>query len=142
MAVVSKVTRDWHMFCIYLSVMMNLENILPWGFWMESLGLEGNTNFLDSDEAWTIEVLVPGYKKEDLKVTIEGDLLKIKSVKQESKDSKSKYLKKTFRVPAEISEVIRLPENHSKDGIEANVEAGILTVTIPKSTKKTLIEVL
>ena len=54
--------------------MMNLENILPWGFWMESLGLEGNTNFLDSDEAWTIEVLVPGYKKEDLKVTVEGDL--------------------------------------------------------------------
>ncbi len=122
--------------------MMNLENILPWGFWMESLGLEGNTNFLDSDEAWTIEVLVPGYKKEDLKVTVEGDLLKIKSVKQESKDSKPKYLKKTFRVPTEISEVIRLPENHSKDGIEANVEAGILTVTIPKSTKKTLIEIL
>lgn len=122
--------------------MMNLENILPWGFWMESLGLEGNTNFLDSDEAWTIEVLVPGYKKEDLKVTVEGDLLKIKSVKGADSKDKSKYLKKTFRVPTEISEVIRLPENHSKDGIEANVEAGILTVTIPKSTKKTLIEVL
>jgi HSP20 family protein len=122
--------------------MMNLENILPWGFWMESLGLEGNTNFLDSDEAWTIEVLVPGYKKEDLKVTVEGDLLKIKSVKGADSKDKSKYLKKTFRVPTEISEVIRLPENHSKDGIEANVKAGILTVTIPKSTKKTLIEVL
>lgn len=142
MSVVSLVARDWHENCIYLSVMMNLENILPWGFWMESLGLEGNTNFLDSDEAWTIEVLVPGYKKEDLKVTVEGDLLKIKSVKGADSKDKSKYLKKTFRVPTEISEVIRLPENHSKDGIEANVEAGILTVTIPKSTKKTLIEVL
>ena len=122
--------------------MMKLENLLPWDFWMESWGLEGNTNFLDSENAWIIEVLVPGYKKEDLKVTLEGDLLKIKSVKQESKDSKQKYLKKTFKVPTEISEVIRLPENHSKDGIEANVEAGILTVKIPKSIKKTLIEVL
>jgi HSP20 family protein len=123
--------------------MMNLENILPWGFWTESLGLEGNTNFLDSDEEWTIEVLVPGYKKEDLKVTVEGDLLKIRSVKKEGDHKeKSKYLKKTFRVPSEISEVIRLPENHSKDGIEAEVEDGILTITVPKSTKKTLIEVL
>lgn len=122
--------------------MMKLENILPWDFWMESFGLEGNTNFLDSENAWIIEVLVPGYKKEDLKVTLEGDLLKIKSVKGEDSKNKPKYIKKTFKVPSEISEVIRLPENHSKEGIEANVEAGILTISIPKSTKKSLIEVL
>jgi HSP20 family protein len=122
--------------------MMKLEDLLPWGFWTESWGLEGNTNFLDSDEAWIIEVLVPGYKKEDLKVTLEGDLLKIKSIKESDKTEKPKYIKKTFRVSSEISETIRLPENHSKEGIEANVEAGILTITIPKSTKKSLIEVL
>jgi HSP20 family protein len=122
--------------------MMKLENILPWDFWMESFGLEGNTNFLDSENAWIIEVLVPGYKKEDLKVTLEGDLLKIKSIKGEDSKDKPKYIKKTFKVPSEISEVIRLPENHSKEGIEANVEAGILTISIPKSTKKSLIEVL
>ena len=122
--------------------MMKLENILPWDFWMESFGLEGNTNFLDSENAWIIEVLVPGYKKEDLKVTLEGDLLKIKSVKGEDSKDKPKYIKKTFKVPSEISEVIRLPENHSKEGIEAEVEAGILTISIPKSTKKSLIEVL
>lgn len=122
--------------------MMKLENILPWDFWMESWGLEGNTNFLDSENEWIVEVLVPGYKKEDLKVTLEGDLLKIKSIKEVDKAKKTKYLKRTFRIPSEISEVIRLPENHSEDGIEANVEAGILTVTIPKESKKTLIEVL
>ena len=122
--------------------MMKLENILPWDFWMESFGLEGNTNFLDSENAWIIEVLVPGYKKEDLKVTLEGDLLKIKSIKGEDSKDKPKYIKKTFKVPSEISEVIRLPENHSKEGIEADVEAGILTISIPKSTKKSLIEVL
>lgn len=122
--------------------MMKLENILPWDFWMESFGLEGNTNFLDSENAWIIEVLVPGYKKEDLKVTLEGDLLKIKSIKGDDNAEKPKYIKKTFRVPSEISETIRLPENHSKEGIEANVEAGILTISIPKSTKKSLIEVL
>ena len=122
--------------------MMKLENILPWDFWMESFGLEGNTNFLDSENAWIIEVLVPGYKKEDLKVTLEGDLLKIKSIKGEDSKDKPKYIKKTFKVPSEISEVIRLPENHSKEGIEAEVEAGILTISIPKSTKKSLIEVL
>ena len=122
--------------------MMKLENILPWDFWTESFGLEGNTNFLDSEDAWIIEVLVPGYKKEDLKVTLEGDLLKIKSIKGEDSKDKPKYIKKTFKVPSEISEVIRLPENHSKEGIEADVEAGILTISIPKSTKKSLIEVL
>ena len=122
--------------------MMKLENILPWDFWMESFGLEGNTNFLDSENAWIIEVLVPGYKKEDLKVTLEGDLLKIKSIKGEDSKDKPKYIKKTFKIPSEISEVIRLPENHSKEGIEADVEAGILTISIPKSTKKSLIEVL
>ena len=108
---------------------------------MESFGLEGNTNFLDSEDAWIIEVLVPGYKKEDLKVTLEGDLLRIKSIK-EADTRKPKYLKKTFRVPTEISETIRLPENHSKEDIKANVENGILTITVPKSTKKSLIEVL
>ena len=122
--------------------MMKLEDILPWGFWTESWGLEGNTNFLDSENAWIIEVLVPGYKKEDLKVTLEGDLLKIKSVKDNDKAEKPKYIKRTFRVPSEISEVIRLPENHSNEGIEANVESGILTVTVPKGTKRTMIEVL
>jgi len=121
--------------------MMKLENILPWDFWMEPWGLEGNTNFLDSENEWIIEVLVPGYKKEDLKVTLEGDLLKIRSTKETS-ESKPKYLKKSFRVPTEISETIRLPESYSKDGIEANVESGILTITIPKNSKKALIEVL
>jgi HSP20 family protein len=122
--------------------MMKLENILPWDFWMEPLGLEGNTNFIDSENVWIIEVLVPGYKKEDIKVTLENDFLKIKSVKQEISEKKPKYIKKTFKIPSEISETIRIPENCSKEGIEASVEAGILTVKIPKSTKKTLIEVL
>ena len=104
--------------------------------------MEGNTNFLDSEKEWTIEVLVPGYTKEDLKVTIDGDLLKIKSATDDHKETTTgKYIKKTWKRSA-ISEVIRLPEGFDPNGVKATVENGILTVTVPKGGTKNLIEVL
>jgi HSP20 family protein len=122
--------------------MMKLENILPWDFWTEPWGLEGNTNFLDSENEWIIEVLVPGYKKEDLKVTIDGDLLKIKSNTDDHKETTTgKYIKRTWKQSA-ISEVIRLPEGFDATRVKASVENGILTVTVPKGGTKNLIEVL
>ncbi len=114
--------------------MMKLNTFLPWDFWMETRGLEGNTNFLDSENSWKIEVLVPGWTSEDIEVELESGILNIKN-RPETQD-RSGMIQENFKVRPKIHERIKLPVDHDPDRIQAEVKNGVLTVTIPKKTTK------
>jgi len=82
------------------------------------------------DEQVTVRVEVPGVKKEDLDVHIEGDLLTI-SGKKEHVESRN-YHQIESRCGA-FSRAITVPHTVDRSRISASYENGVLTLTLPLS---------
>ena len=95
-------------------------------------------NVKESDREYTVELAAPGLKKEDFNVNIDrdGNLHIHMESKNESKeeDKKSHYLRREFSY-SKFEQTLLLPDDVDKDGIEANVNDGVLTVSLPKLEK-------
>ena len=91
------------------------------------------------DKAYTMEVAAPGIKKEFCRVSIndEGNLHVAIENKVEHKEEEKKhhYLRREFSY-TNYEQAYTLPEDVDKDHIEAKVENGILTVTLPRIQKE------
>ena len=91
------------------------------------------------DKAYTMEVAAPGIKKEFCRVSIndEGNLSVAIENKVEHKEEEKKhhYLRREFSY-TNYEQAYTLPEDVDKDHIEAKVENGILTVTLPRMQKE------
>ena len=91
------------------------------------------------DKAYTMEVAAPGIKKEFCRVSIndEGNLQVAIENKVEHKEEEKKhhYLRREFSY-TNYEQAYTLPEDVDKDNIEAKVENGILTVTLPRVQKE------
>ena len=91
------------------------------------------------DKAYTMEVAAPGIKKEFCRVSIndEGNLHVAIENKVEHKEEEKKhhYLRREFSY-TNYEQAYTLPEDVDKDHIEAKVEHGILTITLPRMQKE------
>ena len=99
-------------------------------------------NVLENEKEYKLEVAAPGMCKDDFKVHLnkDGNLV----IEMEKKDCECKgkdedkkecrFLRKEFSY-SKFSQTLLLPDNADKEGIEAQVNNGILRVTIPKQEK-------
>ena len=90
------------------------------------------TNIRETDESYELDIEVPGYTKDQIKVSLEKGYLSVVCTRQE-KENAGKYRKK------EISE--SCARNYyvgdiPRDCIKAKCDNGILTLTIPKAQPK------
>ena len=96
-------------------------------------------NVKEDEKAYTMEVAVPGIKREDCRVSLneDGNLSIAIENKMEHKeeDKKQHYLRREFSY-TNYQQNYSLPEDVVKDKISARVENGILTVTLPKEEKE------
>lgn len=96
-------------------------------------------NVKESDKGYTMEVAVPGIKKEFCRVTInnDGDLeLAIENKFEHKEENKNEhFLRREFSY-GNYQQTYTLPENVDKDSISAKVENGVLTITMPKLAEK------
>lgn len=104
-------------------------------------------NIHETDEAYNLEVLVPGFSKEELHIELEKGILNLKAEHQEEQGTSEKnYTRREFRKQS-FERSFRLPENEvDEDNISANFKNGILELSIPKLKKvenesKILIEI-
>lgn len=79
---------------------------------------------------------VPGVKREDIDVSVEGDVLTISGHREEEKEVKEENFYSTERAVGRFSRSIRVPEGVTPDAIEATFEDGVLTVTVPQPKAK------
>jgi HSP20 family protein len=85
--------------------------------------------------------VVSGLQKEDVKVTLEGDrTLQISGERTREEEKKTDTWHRVERSHGKFLRRIRLPENANVESVNAKVDKGVLTVTVPK-TKKTETEV-
>ena len=96
-------------------------------------------NVKEDEKAYTMEVAAPGIRKEFCRVSIndEGNLCLAIENKTEHKenDKKHHYLRREFSY-TNYEQNYSLPEDVDKEHIEAKVENGILTVTLPRIQKE------
>ena len=96
-------------------------------------------NVKEDAKAYTMELAVPGIKKEFCRVNInnEGNLEVVIENKFEHKEDNKKehYLRREFSY-SNYQQVYVLPEDIVKDNITAKVEHGVLTIVMPKVSKE------
>lgn len=90
-------------------------------------------NIKDNKDHFSIELAAPGYRKDDLKVSVKDGLLTIASEKKhESEEEKQGYTRKEFSY-ASFSRSFVLPENTDADSLKANFTDGVLKLTLNKT---------
>jgi HSP20 family protein len=90
------------------------------------------TNILELENGFKIELMLPGFKKEQIKIDLEKNNLVISAeVETPKEDLKQKYTLKQFTVNS-FKRTFTMPENAANDKIEANYADGILSVHIAK----------
>jgi HSP20 family protein len=96
-------------------------------------------NVKEAETAFYVEVAAAGMTKEDFSVRIdeENDLVITLEKKAESNDAENdvRYLRREFSY-TKFQQTMVLPDNVNKEKIDAKVENGVLTVTLPKYSEQ------
>lgn len=95
-----------------------------------------NTDIMPSsvevlDHEYVISLDLPGMKKEDIKVTLDADVLTVSA--KRSKEEKEYYLNERYY--GEMMRSFRLEDIRESDEIKATYVDGVLTIKVPKLTE-------
>ncbi|MGE8243025.1 MAG: Hsp20/alpha crystallin family protein [Sphingobacterium sp.] len=90
-------------------------------------------NIKENGDTFEVEVAAPGMAKDDFKVTLDGNLLTISSVKQEQNEEHTdNYTRREFSYQSFQRSFELQKEVVDQDNIQARYENGVLRLTIPK----------
>lgn len=95
------------------------------------------TNVSETKKAYNLELSVPGFGKEDFKIEVDKNVLKISAVKENTKeetDEDEKVWRREFS-SSSFTRSFVLPDNVDTEKIEAKEKSGILKITLPKMDK-------
>ena len=93
-------------------------------------------NVSETPEEYRIEAELPGVKQEDLEVKVDQGVLTLKGERREKKEQKDK---KYHRVESSYGSFVRsftLPNDADDEKIAADYKDGLLTVRVPRTTRK------
>ncbi len=86
----------------------------------------------ESEDAYLVGVELPGLTKDDVKITMENNVLTIHGEKKQEKEEKREDYHRSERTYGSFQRSFTLPSSVKSDKIEAQYKNGILTVTLPK----------
>ena len=94
------------------------------------------TDIKEEDGNVVVEIDLPGYEKEDIKVDLEDGYLTVKAEKNEKKedDKKGKYIRRE-RFMGMCSRSYYVGNSVKHEDIKANFKNGILTLTYPQNSE-------
>ncbi|MBD0399809.1 Hsp20/alpha crystallin family protein [Flammeovirga sp. EKP202] len=119
------------------SLMSDVVNVLDT---VNPLDAQVPMNVKEYAEGFTVEIVIPGIKKEDVEIAIEQNKLVVTYKHTEIEQEGVKYLKREF-VGKDFKRSFTLPNNINVEGINASYDDGILSVVLPKNApaeKKTI----
>ncbi|NJN19659.1 MAG: Hsp20/alpha crystallin family protein [Oscillochloris sp.] len=87
----------------------------------------------ETPDAFHVELAVPGLKAENLNITVENGVLTIAGEMQQSEEKKERNYHRIERRYGRFSRSVTLPNTVRGDAIEANLENGVLFLSIPKA---------
>jgi len=111
----------------------------PWNEWFDSGTSLLNrmltvpaVNITETKDDFNLSFAIPGMKKDDFDINVDGNMLTVSCEKEETrKEHDQKYTRKEYNYSS-FSRSFSLPEEVSKDKIQASYEDGVLTLQLPK----------
>ena len=88
-------------------------------------------NIQETDTSFLLELAAPGFKKEDLQVEVEKDILSISSQSDAAAEEDAQYTRKEYGYHS-FRRTFTIPESVNSKKIEAQYKEGILEVKLPK----------
>jgi HSP20 family protein len=116
----------------------DVENLFDSRNWLRPLERSlPAVNVSENDKNFMVDVVAPGFKKDDFKISVDEDMLTISAeAKKESTDEGVEYNRREYSYSS-FTRSFCLPDNAKGDNIEANYSDGVLKLTIPKNEVKT-----
>ena len=121
----------------------NLDDLFK-GFWVRPMrfdleGMQGmqqlqmKIDVKKSDGAYTVCAELPGVKKEDIQVNVDGNVVSISAeVKKESEDKKGEQVLRSERYYGKVYRAFSLAQEVDQESAKAKYENGVLELTLPK----------
>lgn len=111
------------------------------GFFMRPVRVEGahdvqiKLDVSEDSKAYTVHAEIPGVKKEDISVTIDGGQVAISAeVKSQKEVKEGERVIRSERTYGKVSRSFALTQEVDESTAEAKYNDGILTLTLPKLT--------
>jgi len=110
----------------------------PWNEWFDNGNQWSRTfnmpavNIIEHKDEYQVSLAVPGLKKDDFKIDVDGNMLTISSEKEETKEEKEKKFTRKEYNYSSFSRSFTLPEEINREKIEAKYEDGVLKLTLPR----------
>ncbi|MEX2483752.1 MAG: Hsp20/alpha crystallin family protein [Brumimicrobium sp.] len=93
-------------------------------------------NIKDHDNDFLIEMAIPGIKKEDVDIEVDGSKLRVSAeTKHEVDESTDSYTRREFSYGS-FTRSFTLPKEVDGDNINASCKDGVLSIEIPKPEAK------
>ena len=106
------------------------DNVSP--FFSSLVAPSFKVDIAEDVKAIFIEADMPGIKKEDIKVSMEDDVLSISAERTQSEEEKKKGFHRIERSWGSFYRSFTVGENVAADKIEATYENGVLKIMVPK----------
>lgn len=94
----------------------------------------------ENNENLFIHAEIPGASKEDVKVSVNGDVLTISGEKKTEKRDENKNYYRIERAQGSFSRSFTLPTEIVVEKINAEFKEGVLYITLPKTEKAKIVE--
>jgi HSP20 family protein len=111
------------------------------GFTVKPVAFEGQSELQikmdvkEDEKAYTVHADIPGVKKEDIQITVDGNQVTIRAeAKRESEKKENGKLLRSERYAGEISRSFTLPYEVDMTGAQAKYHDGVLDLALPKKT--------
>jgi HSP20 family protein len=116
------------------------EFLRPWNEWLgtTNVGLWGRVltmpavNITENKDDYKVSLAVPGMKKNDFNIDIQGNILTISAETEEKKEEKDEgFTRKEYNFSS-FSRSFTLPDEVNKEKIDATYVDGVLKLSLPK----------
>ncbi|MBI5436537.1 MAG: Hsp20/alpha crystallin family protein [Nitrosomonadales bacterium] len=109
------------------------------GFFMRPVRIEGQPEIQikmdvkENDNAYTVHAEIPGVKKEDIHVTIDGNQVAISAeVKNEKEVKEGEKVLRSERYYGKVSRAFTVAQDVDEAAAQAKYNDGVLELTLPK----------
>ena len=122
----------------YLPTLDNLfDDIFDSDFLTPAKGINTmRTDISEKDNSYVLNMELPGFNKEDVKVSLKDGYLNVSAVHQDNKEEKDKkgHLIRSERYHGTCSRSFYVGENYKPEDINAKFDNGELLICLPKET--------
>ncbi len=92
-------------------------------------------DIVENDNEYLIKTELPEIRKEDVKLTVQNDVLTISGERKFEKEEKGKKYHRMERAYGSFARSFTLPEDADGEKVAASFKDGVLMVRLPKSEK-------